>query len=103
MGRLPELGALLAASHASLRDDFEASTPEVDRLVESAQAAPGVIGARLTGGGFGGSVLALVASDAVGAFEDDVRRSYKAPDGSPPGLLRVAPADGARIVAGARG
>ena len=101
-GRLPELGALLAASHASLRDDFEASTPEVDRLVDSAQAAPGVIGARLTGGGFGGSVLALVASDAVGAFVDDVRRRYRTPDGSSPGLLRVAPADGAGLVAGAR-
>jgi galactokinase len=55
---LPALGALLAASHASLRDDYEVSTPTLDGLVEAALGA-GAIGARLTGGGFGGSVVAL--------------------------------------------
>jgi galactokinase len=55
----PALGALFAASHTSLRDDYEVSTPTLDRLVEAALAA-GAIGARLTGGGFGGSVVALV-------------------------------------------
>jgi galactokinase len=55
---LPALGALFAASHASLRDDYEVSTPTLDRLVEAALAA-GAIAARLTGGGFGGSVLVL--------------------------------------------
>jgi galactokinase len=54
------LGDLLRASHRSLRDDFEVSTPEVDRLVERAWAAPGCLGARIMGAGFGGSVLALL-------------------------------------------
>jgi galactokinase len=57
-GDLPELGRLLRASHASLRDDFEVSTPALDRLAERADAA-GAIGARMMGGGFGGAVLAL--------------------------------------------
>jgi galactokinase len=54
------LGALLDASHASLRDDFEVSTPTLDRLVAVAREHPAVLGARVTGGGFGGSVLLLV-------------------------------------------
>lgn len=53
------LGALLAASHASLRDDFEVSVPEVDRLVAIAEADPDVVGARMTGGGFGGAIVVL--------------------------------------------
>jgi galactokinase len=53
------LGELLAASHASLRDDFEVSTPTIDALVETLSATPGVIGARITGAGFGGCVVAL--------------------------------------------
>jgi galactokinase len=98
--RLLELGVLLAASHESLRDDFEASTPEVDRLVAWAQVAPGAIGARLTGGGFGGSVVALVANDGVEAFADHLRRGYRTPAGSSPAVLRVAPAAGAGLIAG---
>jgi galactokinase len=54
------LGRLFSASHASQRDDFAVSVPEVDRLVALAEAEPGVFGARLTGGGFGGSIVALV-------------------------------------------
>src|SRR4029077_7982447 len=52
------LGELLSASHRSLRDDYEVSTPELDRLVELSDAA-GALGARLVGGGFGGSIIAL--------------------------------------------
>src|SRR5439155_1307793 len=59
-GDLVRLGALLDASHASLRDDYEVSTPEVDQLVEVARAQPETLGARLTGGGFGGAIVALV-------------------------------------------
>jgi galactokinase len=58
-GRLAEVGALMTASHTSLRDDFEVSTPALDRLVERMLATPGVYGARLTGAGFGGCVVAL--------------------------------------------
>ncbi len=53
------LGRLLAASHASLRDDFQVSTPEIDALVETATAVVGCLGARITGGGFGGSIVLL--------------------------------------------
>jgi galactokinase len=56
---LVRLGRLLDASHASLRDDFQVSTPEVDALVALARKQPGVFGARITGGGFGGSIVAL--------------------------------------------
>jgi galactokinase len=56
---LPRLGKLLYASHDSLRDDFEVSIPEIDRLVELASEEPEIYGARITGGGFGGSIVAL--------------------------------------------
>ncbi len=59
-GDLSEVGRLFFASHASMRDDFEISTPAVDALVEAARSVRGVYGARLTGGGFGGSIVALV-------------------------------------------
>ncbi|MBJ7599994.1 MAG: galactokinase [Candidatus Nephthysia bennettiae] len=64
------LGTLLKASHVSLRDDFEASTPAVDALVERAWAAPGCLGARQMGGGFGGSVLALLEEGAESRFQE---------------------------------
>ena len=62
-GRVREIGPLLTASHASMRDDFEITVPEIDTAVEAALAA-GAYGARMTGGGFGGCVLALVDADA---------------------------------------
>jgi galactokinase len=61
------LGALFNASHASQRDDYEVSVPEVDLLVTLAQAEPAVYGARLTGGGFGGSIVALVRNGEAAA------------------------------------
>ncbi|MFD1146279.1 galactokinase [Saccharothrix hoggarensis] len=68
-GRLAELGPLLDASHASLRDDYEVSAPELDVAVDAAKAA-GALGARMVGGGFGGSAIALVPVDR----HDDVAR-----------------------------
>jgi galactokinase len=59
-GDLAALGRLFTQSHESMRDDFEVSIPEIDRLVEIAASTAGVLGARLTGGGFGGSIVALV-------------------------------------------
>src|SRR5439155_290006 len=76
-GDLVRLGALLDASHASLRDDYEVSTPEVDQLVEVARAQPETLGARLTGGGFGGAIVALVrrgGAAAVARLDADGRR-----------------------------
>ncbi len=63
-----QMGALLRLSHASLRDDFEVSTPQVDAIVEKAWHAPGCLGARIMGAGFGGSVLALVRAGEEAPF-----------------------------------
>jgi galactokinase len=69
-GQLERLGALLKASHVSLRDDFEVSTPAVDVLVERAWGAPGCLGARLMGAGFGGSLLALLLAGSEAGFSE---------------------------------
>jgi galactokinase len=63
------LGGLLNASHESSRTNFENSSPELDQLVELARSLPGVLGARLTGGGFGGAIVALVRPDAAAGVE----------------------------------
>jgi len=71
-GDATALGAILNAGHASLRDDFEVSTPAIDRLVEAAQRDPMVFGARLTGGGFGGSVVLLARHGTARAAAERV-------------------------------
>jgi galactokinase len=60
------MGALMTQSHVSLRDDFEVSTPALDQLVAALEKIPGVYGARLTGAGFGGCVVALCERGAIG-------------------------------------
>ena len=72
-GRVSDIGPLLYASHASLRDDLEVSTRELDRVVDAARAA-GALGARMTGGGFGGSALILVERAATGTVTRAVAR-----------------------------
>lgn len=72
-----QLGAILTASHASLRDDFQVSCPELDVAVEAALEA-GALGARMTGGGFGGSAIALVAPEQVQAVRERVEARYVA-------------------------
>ena len=85
-GERSGLGELLKASHRSLRDDFEVSTPALDGLVERAWAAPGCLGARLMGAGFGGSILALLDHGAEEefqkAFAELVVRFCKTADGA---------------------
>jgi galactokinase len=76
-GDLKQFGQLLVAAHASYRDDFEASCPEADILVELALERPECIGARLTGGGFGGCTLNLVPAEKAAAFSEVLRREYK--------------------------
>ena len=71
-------GQLMNASHASLRDDYEVSTPELDRLVALLQSHPGVYGARLTGAGFGGACVALCKADQVQFVADAVLAQYNA-------------------------
>ncbi|MGZ3675243.1 MAG: galactokinase [Ktedonobacterales bacterium] len=75
-GDIAALGALLYASHASLRDDYEVSCSELDAVVEIARAIPGVVGARMMGGGFGGSALILVRNDAQSALESALADQY---------------------------
>ena len=75
---LVQFGELLTASHASLRDDFEVSGIELDTLVETALRQPGVLGARMTGAGFGGSAIALVEKDQVPAVTTAVGDVYTA-------------------------
>ena len=92
------IGDLLLASHASMRDDFEISTPELDAAVEAAMGA-GAIGARMTGGGFGGSAIALVEAAAVPAVSDAVRRAFHGAGFAEPGLMTVRAVAGASLVA----
>jgi len=70
------LGRLFSASHASQRDDFECSVPEVDRLVSIAETESAVFGARLTGGGFGGSIVALVRVGEAAGVAKRVAEEY---------------------------
>jgi N-acetylgalactosamine kinase len=76
-GTLEEMGALMNASHQSLRDDFEVSTPRLDELVECARRG-GAFGARLTGAGFGGSIIALCRRDKAPAVIAEIDRGYYA-------------------------
>jgi len=93
--RLRRLGPLLSASHASLRDDFEVSVPHLDVAQATAESA-GALGARLMGGGFGGSVLALVPAAAEAAVASALRAAFRAQGWSEPGLFLARPAAGAR-------
>jgi galactokinase len=97
-GDLDRLGPLLAASHASLRDDYEVSSPELDTAVAAAVAA-GAVGARMTGAGFGGSALALVEAGLVGRVGDQVRGAFATAGFGPPAVAAVVPSDGARRLA----
>jgi galactokinase len=94
-GDLGAVGALFAASHASLRDDFEVSSPELDTMVEIAVSVPGVVAARMTGAGFGGCTVNLVRPDAVEALGAAVRSQYPARTGLRPRILPVRAASGA--------
>lgn len=75
-GDLTQFGRLLDASHASLRDDFSVSLPQIDELVELVRARPGIYGVRLTGAGFGGCIIAAVNPDTTEAIEPIVRNSF---------------------------
>ena len=97
-GDLDRLGPLLAASHASLRDDYEVSSPELDTAVEAAVAA-GAVGARMTGAGFGGSAIALVETALAGRVADRARDAFAAAGFGPPQATAVVPSDGARRLA----
>ncbi|GAA3640176.1 galactokinase [Microbacterium awajiense] len=88
------IGDLLVASHASMRDDFEISVPELDTAVEAALDA-GALGARMTGGGFGGAAIALVTRDHVDAVTDAAHAAFAASGFAAPTVFTVAPSPGA--------
>jgi galactokinase len=93
-GDLVAFGQLLTASHASLRDDYEVTGLYLDAIVDAALAAPGCLGARMTGAGFGGCALALVRQDAMEKFTDSVHAVYMAATGLEPSFRMTHPADG---------
>jgi galactokinase len=96
-GDLPRLGGLMDAAHDSLREDYEVSCPEVEVVVDLARTHPGVLGARLTGGGFGGSVVCLVRPDAVDGFRSEVETRFPESTGIDPSVFGCATDDGARL------
>lgn len=96
-GDMQTVGALMAASHASLRDDYAVSVRELDVMVELAQAQAGCIGARMTGAGFGGAAIALVQENAVNEFVTQVNAGYQNATGVEPLLLVTRAQDGVRF------
>ena len=91
--------ALMKASHDSLRDDYEVSCPELDAMASAAWLAPGVFGARMTGAGFGGACVALVAKEEVEPFTTAVLPAYKKATGKEGEAIVCGIDDGARILA----
>ena len=99
----PTVGQLMYASHASLRDDYEVSCPELDAIVEIAQGlglAGGVFGCRMTGGGFGGCTVALVQAHKVAPISDHIAAVYERRTGIKPSLFVSRPAAGAMVLKG---
>ena len=92
------IGPLLDASHASMRDDFEISCPELDLAVDTARAS-GAIGARMTGGGFGGAAIALTPVDAEQKVRDAVAKAFADAGFAAPDIFTVSPAAGAMRIA----
>ncbi|MDO5753187.1 galactokinase [Arthrobacter sp.] len=91
------IGALLTASHASMRDDFEISCPELDLAVDTA-LANGALGARMTGGGFGGSAIALIPSAVEATVREAISQSFADAGFTAPDIFAVSPAPGARKI-----
>ena len=97
-----KLGRLMNASHASMRDDYDIVGPAQERMVTLAQQTPGCLGARMTGGGFAGACVALVASDQTTAFIAKLEQRYESPpeqpSTAPVAFYRVRPAPGASVI-----
>ena len=92
------LGQLMAGSQASMRDRYGITCPEIDELVAITVAAPGVVGSRMTGGGFGGCTVSLVEPDAVAGLRERVERDYQARTGRTPRLWTLRAVEGAGFV-----
>ena len=98
-GDLASMGQLMSASHASMRDDFEITTPEIDRLTaQMAEFLGNRGGVRMTGGGFGGAVIAIARRSDIDALRDEVARTYLTPGGQVPQMMIEVPAAGAYLL-----
>ncbi|AIE87778.1 galactokinase [Fimbriimonas ginsengisoli] len=97
-GELEKAGKLMRASHVSLRDDYEVSCRELDEMADAAAAAPGCIGARMTGAGFGGACVALVHDESLEVFRAATLSAYDKATGLGGEAMACCLVDGARIV-----
>jgi galactokinase len=97
LGRYDLFGRLMFASHRSLATDYEVSIAELDHIVKTGDDTLGVYGCRMTGGGWGGCAISVLAVEAVRFFEERVSASYTKKFGHPLGYLVAHPADGARM------
>lgn len=97
-GDLGEFGKLLNQGHVSLRDLFEVSTPELDLMVELAQALPGCLGSRLTGAGFGGCTVSIVTDDLTEGFIDQLRQGYQKATGIMPDVYVCRASEGTCLI-----
>jgi galactokinase len=97
-GELERMGQLMVLSHRSLRDDYEVSCRELNIMVEIALKIEGVAGARMTGGGFGGSTVNLVRRDALAQFSEVINREYHLATSKHPTIYISAPGAGAKEI-----
>lgn len=97
-GDLVAIGQLMAESHASLRDDYEVSCVELDAMAGAAQEAPGCVGARMTGAGFGGACVALVQKELIEKFVAHTLEKYRSATGIPGDAMVCEIEDGARVL-----
>ena len=97
-GKLTEFGKLMNESHISLKDDYEVTGPELDAIVQAAWEQPGVLGARMTGAGFGGCAIAIVENSTIDAFIDQVGKQYQEKIGYPGEFYIAQISDGLKIL-----
>jgi galactokinase len=97
-GRLEDVGRLMRRSHESLRDDYEVSCAELDFLAETAWGLAGVVGSRMTGGGFGGSTVSLVRRDALDDYERMIKAEYARRFGHAPAIYVTEAGGGAEEI-----
>jgi galactokinase len=98
MGNYSAFGQLMIESHQSLKDDYEVSCKELDLLVDLALKQEGVLGARMTGAGFGGCTVNLIEKNYIGAFKESIKNKYKKITGINPDIYVTPPAEGAKVL-----
>lgn len=97
-GNLEEFGQLMNESHISLRDDYEVTGPELDAIVQAAWDQPGILGARMTGAGFGGCAIAIVKNNTIDDFIDQVGKQYQEKVGYPGEFYIAQISDGLKLL-----